>query len=148
MHCRASPLSYTRSTKTICPKISVTLLLHFFIVTKRISDWHYFCKWEFLFFISQKVSFYGNYASDNACWIFAGFEVVLSVTGMLVDLSVAIMQVTVSVAIMQLEVSVAHMQVTVSAKNMWMTIFLQCIMHMTVSTNNFIFCSLTDSLSS
>ena len=88
---------------------------------------------------------------------------VLSVTGMLVDLSVTIMQVTISVAIMQLEVSAAHIQVTVSATNMWMTIFivvmqsllqlclwyfLQCIMYMTVSSNNFIFRSLTDSLSS
>ena len=43
-------------------------------------------------------SFYGNYASDNICCIFAGFEVVLSVTGMLVDLSVTIMKVTVSAA--------------------------------------------------
>ena len=41
--------------------------------------------------------------------IYAGFEVVLSVTSMLVDLSVAIMQVTVSVAIMQLQVSAALM---------------------------------------
>ena len=29
---------------------------------------------------------YGNYASDNVCCIFAGFEVVLSVTEMLADL--------------------------------------------------------------
>ena len=49
------------------------------------------------------------------CCIFAGFEVVLSVTGMLVDLSVTVMQVTVSVAIMWLEVSAA---------NIWMTIFI------------------------
>ena len=55
---------------------------------------------------------YGNYVSDNVCCIFAGFEVLLSVTGMLY-LSVAIMQVTASVAVMQLEVSAAHMQVTV-----------------------------------
>ena len=89
-------------------------------------------------------TFYGNYSSDNVCGIFAGFEVVLSVTGMLMDLSVTIMQVTVSVAIMQLEVSAAHMQVTFSATNMWY--FLQCIMHMTVSSNNFIFRSLTASL--
>ena len=60
-------------------------------------------------------TFYGNCASDNICCIFAGFEVVLSVTGMLVDLSVAIMQ---------LEVSAAHMQVTVSAANMWVIIFI------------------------
>ena len=38
-----------------------------------------------------------NYAGDNVCCIYAGFEVVRSVTGMLMDLSVAIMQVTVSV---------------------------------------------------
>ena len=66
---------------------------------------------------------YGNYASDVYC-IFAGFHVLLSVSGMLVDLSVTIMQVTVSVAVMQLEVSAAHMQVTVSAANMWVTIFI------------------------
>ena len=70
-------------------------------------------------------TFYGNYASNKVCCIFAGFdEVVLSVTVMLVDLSVTVMQVTVSVAIMQLEVSAAHMQVTVSAANMWVTIFI------------------------
>ena len=40
---------------------------------------------------------YGSYAGDNVCCIYAGFEVVRSVTGMLMDLSVAIMQVTVSV---------------------------------------------------
>ena len=67
---------------------------------------------------------YGNYASDNVCCIFAGFQVLLSVTGMLVDISVTIMQVTVSVTIMQLEVSAALMQVTVSAANMWGTIFV------------------------
>ena len=95
-------------------------------------------------------TFYGNYASDKVCCIFAGFEVVLSAISTLVDLPVTIMQVTVSVAIMQLEVSAAHMQVTVSAANMWVAIFtvimqmgvsvaiiqvviLQCIMHMTVS---------------
>ena len=41
---------------------------------------------------------YGNYASDNVCYILAGFQVLLSVTGMLVDLSVTIMKVTVSAA--------------------------------------------------
>ena len=44
---------------------------------------------------------YGTYASDSVCCIFAGFQVLLSVTGMLVDLSVTIMQVTVSVAVVQ-----------------------------------------------
>ena len=37
-------------------------------------------------------TFYRNYKSDNACYIFAGFEVVLSVTCILVDLSVTIRQ--------------------------------------------------------
>ena len=52
---------------------------------------------------------YGNYASDKVCCILAGFQVLLSVTGMLVDLSVTIMQETVYVAVTQLEVSAAHM---------------------------------------
>ena len=43
---------------------------------------------------------YGNYPGDNVCCIYAGFELALSVTGMLVDLSVEIMQVTVCFAIM------------------------------------------------
>ena len=42
---------------------------------------------------------YANYSSDKVCCIFAGFQVLLSVTVMLVDLSVTIMQVTVSVAV-------------------------------------------------
>ena len=75
---------------------------------------------------------YGNYTSDNVCCILAGFQVLLSVTGMLVDLSVKITQETVSVAVMQLEVSAAHMQVTVSVANMWVTIFI-VIMQMGVS---------------
>ena len=68
----------------------------------------------------------------NVCCIYAGFEVVLCVTGMLADHSVAIKQVTLSVEIMQLEVSGAHMQVTVSAANMQMTTFV-VIMQMRVS---------------
>ena len=68
---------------------------------------------------------YDNYASNNnICCILAGFQVLLSVTSMLVDISVTIMQVTGFVAVMQLEVSAAHMQVTVSAANMWVTIFI------------------------
>ena len=77
---------------------------------------------------------YGNYASDNVCWILACFQVLLSVTGMLVDLSVTITQVTVSIAVMQLEVSAAHMQVIFSAANMWVTIFI-VIMQMGVCYN-------------
>ena len=82
--------------------------------------------------ISAGGSFYGNYASDNVCDIFEGFQVLLSVTVMLVDLSVTIMQVIVSVAVMLLEVSAAHMQVPVSAANMWVAIFI-AIMQMGVS---------------
>ena len=69
---------------------------------------------------------YGNYASDNVCCILEGFQVLLSVTGMLVDHfnSYTVIQVTVSVSVMQLEVSAAHMQVTVYAANMWVTIFI------------------------
>ena len=76
--------------------------------------------------------FYDNGAGDNACCIYAGFEVVLAVTVKLVDLSVTIIQVTVSVAIVRLEDSAAHMQVTVSAANMWGTIFI-VIVQMVVS---------------
>ena len=70
---------------------------------------------------------YGNYASDNVFCILAGFQVLLSVTVMLVYLSVTIMQVTVSVAVMQLEASAAHMQVTVSAANICLTVFIVII---------------------
>ena len=77
-------------------------------------------------------SFCWNYATDTLYGNYAGFEVVLFVTGILVDLSFAIKQVTVSVAIMQLKASAAHMQVTVSAANMWLTIFV-IIMQMGVS---------------
>ena len=108
------------------------------------ADGSFYCNY------TTDLCIYGNHASDNVCCILADFQVLLSVTGMLVDLSVTIMQVTVSAAVMQLEVSAVHMQVTVSAANMWVTIFivimqmgvsvqlcrwyfLQCIMHMAVS---------------
>ena len=64
--------------------------------------------------------------------IYAGFKVVVFVTGMLVDLSVAIKQGTVSVGIMQLDIFGTHMQVTVSAAKLWLTIFV-VIMRMGVS---------------
>ena len=75
--------------------------------------------------------FYSTYAVDNVCCNYPGLEVLLQLcrwyfdTVILVDLSVAIIQVTISVAIMQLEISIALMQVT-------------------ISSNNFIFLSLTD----
>ena len=75
-----------------------------------------FC-WNYL-----RNTFYGNYVADNVCCIYAVFELVLSVTGMLVDLSVTIMQ---------LESSAAHMQVTVPAANMRVAIFI-VIMQLTL----------------
>ena len=71
------------------------------------------------------LSIYGNYGGDNVCCILVSFQVLLSVTGMLVDLSATIMQVAVSVAVMQLEVSAALIQVTVPVANMWVTIFIE-----------------------
>ena len=62
-----------------------------------------------------------RYAGDNICCIYAGFEVALSVTGMLVDISVAIKNVTVSVSI---EVSAALIQVTVVLLQIWGLQFL------------------------
>ena len=79
----------------------------------------------------------GNYADGNVCCIYAGFDMVLSVIGMLVDLLLQMlqMQVTVSVPVMQLEVSSAHMQVTVSVANTRLTIFI-VIIQMRVSVAN------------
>ena len=48
MHRWVSPLSYTRILKTFAFNLVLTHSLNFFIVTKRISYWHHFCKWEFL----------------------------------------------------------------------------------------------------
>ena len=73
--------------------------------------------------VSVTDTFYGNYASGSICYIFAGFVMILSVTGVLVDLSVTIMQ---------LEVSAAYIQVTVSAANRRVTIFI-VIMQMRVA---------------
>ena len=83
----------------------LTLLLNFFIVTERISDWHHFCRLKFLsqfcwlkFLLEPATNtFYGNYEGDNVSCIYA--------CDCLIATSIAIKQVTVSVAIMQLEVS-------------------------------------------
>ena len=106
MHYQVSPLSYTSSTITICLNLVLIHSLNFFIVNKRISDWHLVkvsvvnsAAGSFCCNYATDLCAYGNYASDNICCILAGFQVLLSVTGMLVDLSVTIMQVTVSVAV-------------------------------------------------
>ena len=96
------------------------------MVTKRISDWHHFHKLKFLRSILQVEVFVGTMQLTlsmaimqvKTFCIYAGFEVVVFVTGMLVDVSVVIKQVPVSVGIMQLDVFGAHVQVTVSAAKM------------------------------
>ena len=76
MHCRVSPLSYTR-TQGVLKLFGLNLVLtrsfNLCIVTKRIADWHYFCKWKqggsFCFNYATD-TFFGNYAGDNVCWIY------------------------------------------------------------------------------
>ena len=80
IHCRVSPLSYTMSNKTICLKLSANSFAQFLYLTKRISDWHHFCKYKILQLI---------------------LHVEVSVRTMQLTLSKAIMQVTTSVAFMQ-----------------------------------------------
>ena len=46
-------------------------------------------------------TFYDNYVVDKNCSIYANSDVVVSISGMLMDISAAIMQVTVSVALLQ-----------------------------------------------
>ena len=36
-----------------CLKLGLYSFTKFFIITKRISDWHHFCKWKFLLSIQQ-----------------------------------------------------------------------------------------------
>ena len=114
----------------------LTHSLNFFIVNKRSQTgtisaierfYSHSAGGSFCCNYATNLFIYGIYASDNICCIFPGFQVLLSVTGMLVDRSVTIMQVIVSVAVMQLEVSAAHMQVTVSAASIQVTIFIVII---------------------
>ena len=101
----------------------LTHWLNFFTVTKRISGWHHFCKWKFLYLVNSASGSFcwiyvtdtlnSNYAGDNIlqlCMFWgstATMQVVLSVTVMLVDLSVAITYMTVSVKTIQLKVCAA-----------------------------------------
>ena len=64
----------------------IILKLNFFTITKRVSDWHHFCKWKFLLSILQVAvsvgtiatdTFYSNYAGANICCNYAVFEVLL-----------------------------------------------------------------------
>ena len=132
MHCRVSPLSYTSNTK-----LGPCSFTNFFIITKRISNWHHFCKWKFLQSISAGGSFCWNYATDTFYSNYANANVAImlqlcrlwgSIAIILVVLSARTMLVDTFVAVMQLEVSAALMQVNVSAANIWVT-----IMHMGVS---------------
>ena len=129
-HCQVFPLSYTR--KLFALNSVLTHSLNFFIVTKRILDWHHFSSESFC---SQSCAggsfcwnygthtFYGNYAGHNNCCIYSGFEVVLSVTGMLVDLSIAFMLVAVSPANMWVTIFIVIMQMGVCVPIMQVVFF-------------------------
>ena len=84
---------------TIASYLVLTHLFNFFIVTKRISDWHHFCKWMCMLF-SQfcRWHFCWNYATYTFCRDYAGD------TNVLLQLCrfwgyVAIMQVVLSVTV-------------------------------------------------
>ena len=87
----------------------LTHSLNFFTVNKRISLAPFLlvkvaavnsAGGSFCCNYATDLCIYGNYASDNVCCIFVGFQVLLSVIGMLVDLFVTTMHVTVTVALM------------------------------------------------
>ena len=104
------PLSYTSNTKTIFAlNLVVTHSLNFFIVTKTISDCHYFCKWKFLLSILQVAVSFGTMQTT----LIAIMQVPTSFF--------SVKKVTVSVAIIQLEVSGTLMQVKISAAYMSVT---------------------------
>ena len=120
---------------------------NFFIVTKRISDWYHFCKWNILQLILQvevsvgtmQMTLYGNYIGDNVCWIHACFEVVLcywyvgesfccNYTGDCFCCNYAVRSFCSTYA------------GTVSAANMWVTIFVVIIqMEVSVSIMQVVF---------
>ena len=81
MHCQVSPLSIQGVLKLFALNLVLTDLLNFYIVTKKISAWHHFCKWKFVQSILQ------------------------------VAVSVGTMQLTISTAIMWVTMSVVFMQV-------------------------------------
>ena len=141
--------------------LALTYSLNFFIITKRISDWHHFCKWKFLQSILEVTVSVGNMQLTlsiailqvprllQLCRFWGSIAVMLvvhSATIMLVDLFVAITQVTVSVPIMQLEVSAVFIQVKASTANMWVTIFIEimqvrisvAIMHVVFSAMHYV----------
>ena len=97
MHYQVSPLSYTRVLKLFALNLVVTYFLNFFIVNKTLRLTPFLLvKVSVVIFAggslccnyATDLCIYSNYTNDNICCIFAGFQVLLSVTGMLVGLSV------------------------------------------------------------
>ena len=113
-----------------------TLSLSFFIVTKRISDWHHFCKSKFPYIVNSAGVSVANMQLEVST---ALMQVTVSESNMWVTVFIVLMQVGVSVAIMQVVLYAVHkcfcckMRVTVSA----------IAMQVTLSRNSFISLSLT-----
>ena len=96
----------------------LTHLLNFFIVTKRISDWHHFCKLKFLYSILQVEVFVGTMQLTLSLAIMqvtTCYSYTVSVAIRQLEVSAANMRVTTFIVIMQMEVSVAIMKVVFSA---------------------------------
>ena len=66
----------------------LTHSLNFFIITKRISDWHSFCKWKVLYIVISAGgslfcwsyvtdTLYSDYTIDKVCCNYAGFGALL-----------------------------------------------------------------------
>ena len=108
----------------------LTHLLNFFIVTKRISDWHHFCKWKFLLELCnwhflwqlckwQRLLHFCRFWGGTFCYLYVGwsfcYSYTVSVAIRQLEVSAANMRVTTFIVIMQMEVSVAIMKVVFSA---------------------------------
>ena len=115
-------------------------LLNFFIVTKRISDWHHFCKWKFLYIVNSiggifcwnhvTDTLYINYAGDNICCNYAGFEVLLQLCRRYFLLQLCwwifLLQLCRWLLLLQLcgYKFLQHLSRWVSAVNIWVTILI------------------------
>ena len=99
----------------------LTLSLSFFIVTKRISDWHHFCKSKFPYIVNSAGVSVANMQLEVSTVL---MQVTVSESNMWVTVFIAFMQVGVSVAIMQVVLSAVHscfyckIQVSVSVISM------------------------------
>ena len=121
----------------------LTHSLNFFVKTKRISEWHHFCKWKFLWSIlqvavyigtmqltfsiaimqvlnsvaiMQVLSFYCNYVGGTFCFSYAGGSFCCNYARDCFCCSYTV-----------IEVSAALMQIEVFAGNMRVTIFIEIV---------------------